>query len=86
VIVIDTNPFEWEHKDAPMRLNDALQHILTFMNAHLAGRHDNKLAVIASHVGIRYIPECLLLAFFIVKSALLVVLDRLVNSTLSLPL
>ncbi|KAG0051059.1 RNA polymerase II transcription factor B subunit 4 [Gryganskiella cystojenkinii] len=52
VIVIDTNPFEWEHKDAPMKLNDTLQHILTFMNAHLAGRHDNKLAVIASHVGV----------------------------------
>ncbi|GJJ75542.1 transcription initiation factor TFIIH subunit 3 [Entomortierella parvispora] len=52
VIVIDTNPFEWEHSSAPIKLNDALQHILTFMNAHLAGRHDNKLAVIASHVGV----------------------------------
>ncbi|KAF9187062.1 RNA polymerase II transcription factor B subunit 4 [Haplosporangium sp. Z 767] len=52
VIVIDTNPFEWEHPSAPLKLNEALQHILTFMNAHLAGRHDNKLAVIASHVGV----------------------------------
>ncbi|KAF9338154.1 RNA polymerase II transcription factor B subunit 4 [Podila minutissima] len=52
VIVIDTNPFEWEHASSPLRLNDALQHILAFMNAHLAGRHDNKLAVIASHVGV----------------------------------
>ncbi|CAO3571148.1 unnamed protein product [Mortierella alpina] len=52
VIVIDTNPFEWEHPSAPLKLNQALQHILAFMNAHLAGRHDNKLAVIASHVGV----------------------------------
>ncbi|KAG0020607.1 RNA polymerase II transcription factor B subunit 4 [Entomortierella chlamydospora] len=52
VIVIDTNPFEWEHPSAPLKLNEALQHILAFMNAHLAGRHDNKLAVIASHVGV----------------------------------
>lgn len=51
VIVIDTNPFEWEHPSAPLKLNEALQHILAFMNAHLAGRHDNRLAVIASHVG-----------------------------------
>jgi hypothetical protein len=54
VMVIDTNPFEWEHPSAPLKLNEALQHILAFMNAHLAGRHDNKLAVIASHVGVRY--------------------------------
>lgn len=53
-MVIDTNPFEWEHPSAPLKLNEALQHILAFMNAHLAGRHDNKLAVIASHVGVRY--------------------------------
>jgi transcription initiation factor TFIIH subunit 3 len=53
VIVIDTNPFEWEHPSAPLKLNEALQHILAFMNAHLAGRHDNRLAVIASHVGAR---------------------------------
>ncbi|KAG0233133.1 RNA polymerase II transcription factor B subunit 4 [Actinomortierella wolfii] len=52
VLVIDTNPFEWQHPSAPLKLNDALQHILIFMNAHLAGRHDNKLAVIASHVGV----------------------------------
>ncbi|KAG0209116.1 RNA polymerase II transcription factor B subunit 4 [Mortierella sp. GBA30] len=52
VIVIDTNPFEWEHPSAPLKLNEALQHMLAFMNAHLAGRHDNKLAVIASHVGV----------------------------------
>ncbi|KAK3826312.1 MAG: TFIIH subunit Tfb4/p34 [Linnemannia elongata] len=52
VMVIDTNPFEWEHPSAPLKLNEALQHILAFMNAHLAGRHDNKLAVIASHVGV----------------------------------
>ncbi|KAF9925186.1 RNA polymerase II transcription factor B subunit 4 [Linnemannia zychae] len=52
VMVIDTNPFEWEHPSAPLKLNEALQHILVFMNAHLAGRHDNKLAVIASHVGV----------------------------------
>ncbi|ORZ20888.1 TFIIH subunit Tfb4/p34 [Lobosporangium transversale] len=51
VIVIDINPFEWEHPSAPLSLNEALQHILAFMNAHLAGRHDNRLAVIASHVG-----------------------------------
>jgi len=53
VIVIDTNPFEWEHPTAPLKLSEALQHILAFMNAHLAGRHDNRLAVIASHVGVR---------------------------------
>lgn len=53
VIVIDTNPFEWEHPSAPLKLNEALKHILAFMNAHLAGRHDNRLAVIASHVGVR---------------------------------
>ncbi|KAG0263122.1 RNA polymerase II transcription factor B subunit 4 [Actinomortierella ambigua] len=52
VLVIDTNPFEWQHPSAPLKLNNALQHMLIFMNAHLAGRHDNKLAVIASHVGV----------------------------------
>ncbi|KAF9582598.1 RNA polymerase II transcription factor B subunit 4 [Lunasporangiospora selenospora] len=52
VIVIDTNPFEWEHRSAPLKLKEALRHILAFLNAHLAGRHDNKLAVIASHAGV----------------------------------
>lgn len=51
VIIIDTNPFVWSA--SPLPLTDALRQILLFINAHLALKHDNKLAVIASHVGVR---------------------------------
>ncbi|RUS26970.1 TFIIH subunit Tfb4/p34 [Jimgerdemannia flammicorona] len=50
VIIVDTNPFVWSA--APLPLNDALCQILLFINAHLSLKHDNKLAVIASHVGV----------------------------------
>jgi len=68
VIVIDTNPFEWEHPSAPLKLNEALKHILAFMNAHLAGRHDNRLAVIASHVGVRCVFKANMWKRFIERS------------------
>ncbi|KAG9297534.1 hypothetical protein G9A89_001474 [Geosiphon pyriformis] len=54
VLIIDTNPFIWAQSAAlhdGLSLDEALNQILIFINAHLAFKHDNKLAVIASHVG-----------------------------------
>lgn len=39
--------------DPPFSLDDALRQILIFINAHLALKHNNKVAAIASHVGHR---------------------------------
>ncbi|CAG8602365.1 10145_t:CDS:2, partial [Paraglomus occultum] len=55
VLIIDTNPFMWtKSAESPsgLSLDNALCQLLVFINAHLALKHDNKLAVIASHVGI----------------------------------
>ncbi|KAI8889870.1 transcription factor Tfb4, partial [Backusella circina FSU 941] len=54
VIIIDTNPFAWNESAnaaVPLSLDTALSQILTFINAHLALKHNNKVVVIASHVG-----------------------------------
>ncbi|CAG8519353.1 5586_t:CDS:2 [Paraglomus brasilianum] len=57
VLIIDTNPFMWtKSTESPsgLSLDNALCQLLVFINAHMALKHDNKLAVIASHVGISY--------------------------------
>ncbi|KAI8335990.1 TFIIH subunit Tfb4/p34 [Choanephora cucurbitarum] len=54
VLIIDTNPFAWNESgraDLPLTLDDALNQLLIFINAHLALKYNNKVAVIASHVG-----------------------------------
>ncbi|KAI8072188.1 TFIIH subunit Tfb4/p34 [Gilbertella persicaria] len=54
VIVLDTNPFAWNESSkaqVPLSLDNALNQILIFINAHLALKYNNKVAVIASHVG-----------------------------------
>ncbi|KAJ8660900.1 hypothetical protein O0I10_003545 [Lichtheimia ornata] len=54
LLIIDTNPFMWAESakaDPPFSLDDALRQILIFINAHLALKHNNKVAAIASHVG-----------------------------------
>ncbi|KAI7870043.1 TFIIH subunit Tfb4/p34 [Spinellus fusiger] len=54
VIIIDTSPFVWAESAkavVPLSLDDALRQILIFINAHLALKYNNKVTVIASHVG-----------------------------------
>ncbi|KAL0085917.1 TFIIH subunit Tfb4/p34 [Phycomyces blakesleeanus] len=54
VLIIDTNPFVWAESakaTVPLSLDDALRQILIFINAHLALKYNNKVTVIASHVG-----------------------------------
>ncbi|GAA5817587.1 hypothetical protein MFLAVUS_011135 [Mucor flavus] len=54
IIIIDTNPFAWEEcskSEIPLSLDNALSQILIFINAHLALKYNNKVVVIASHVG-----------------------------------
>ncbi|KAI9313810.1 TFIIH subunit Tfb4/p34 [Dichotomocladium elegans] len=54
VLIIDTNPFVWAESakaETPLSLDDALRQILIFINAHLALKHNNKVAAIASHLG-----------------------------------
>lgn len=56
VIIIDTNPFAWEESskaDTPLSLDTALNQLLVFVNAHLALKYNNKVAIIASHIGQR---------------------------------
>ncbi|KAJ3299146.1 RNA polymerase II transcription factor B subunit 4 [Borealophlyctis nickersoniae] len=52
-VIIDTNPVAWaraaERPDKPLHFTKALEQLLVFINAHLALRFDNQLAVIASH-------------------------------------
>ncbi|KAL1919080.1 uncharacterized protein VTP21DRAFT_2461 [Calcarisporiella thermophila] len=54
VLVIDTNPFIWHKLAQPptsLSIYDALHQLIIFLNAHLALKHDNLVAVIASHTG-----------------------------------
>lgn len=54
VAIIDTNPLAWQQSanaDIPLSLDDAVRQILLFFNAHIAFKHDNKIAAIASHIG-----------------------------------
>ncbi|KAI9208871.1 RNA polymerase II transcription factor B subunit 4 [Polychytrium aggregatum] len=52
-IVIDTNPYAWlklsRRATNPVQFTAVLEQILVFINAHLALKYDNLLAVIASH-------------------------------------
>ncbi|KAI8060941.1 TFIIH subunit Tfb4/p34 [Gongronella butleri] len=54
VLILDTNPFVWQqsaNSSTPFSLDEALQQILVFINAHLALKYDNQVVVIASHAG-----------------------------------
>ncbi|CAG8439008.1 18951_t:CDS:2 [Rhizophagus irregularis] len=53
VLIIDTNPLIWTKSAKSLSLKEALRHLLVFINAHLALKHDNEVAVIASHIGVR---------------------------------
>lgn len=52
-LILDLNPAQW-HRSAqttaehPLSLSDFLTQTLTFLNAHLAGKHENTLAVIGA--------------------------------------
>ncbi|CAG8492391.1 14785_t:CDS:2 [Cetraspora pellucida] len=50
VLIIDTNPLVWKQSVLPLK--EALRHLLVFINAHLALKHDNDVAIIASHIGV----------------------------------
>jgi hypothetical protein len=47
-VQLDLNPLAWHH--TPLALHDALDHILVFLNAHLALRDENQLAVYACSI------------------------------------
>ena len=54
VAIVDTNPLAWQQSATakiPLSLDDAIRQILIFFNAHMAFKHDNKVAAIASHIG-----------------------------------
>jgi hypothetical protein len=54
VAIVDTNPLAWQQSATakiPLSLDDAIRQILIFFNAHMALKHDNKVAAIASHIG-----------------------------------
>ncbi|RKP36386.1 RNA polymerase II transcription factor B subunit 4, partial [Dimargaris cristalligena] len=46
VVVLDVNPFTWQ--TAPISFDEALKQLLVFMNAYLALKHDNAMAIIAT--------------------------------------
>ncbi|RHZ76478.1 hypothetical protein Glove_197g60 [Diversispora epigaea] len=58
VLIIDTNQMNWTkvaNKQAMgncLTLQQILRQLLAFINAHLALKHDNEVAVIASHIGV----------------------------------
>lgn len=80
VLILDTNPFVWAESakaETPLSLDDALRQILIFINAHLALKYNNKIVVIASHVGHRQVKASYLfpvscrgsLSFFLIPAA-----------------
>jgi transcription initiation factor TFIIH subunit 3 len=54
VTIIDTNVLAWQQStnaEHPLSLDDAVRQILLFFNAHMAFKHDNRVAALASHIG-----------------------------------
>ncbi|KAK9766407.1 RNA polymerase II transcription factor B subunit 4 [Basidiobolus ranarum] len=54
VIILDTNPFSWsksEESATPLSFNTAQSHLLIFIHAYLSLKPDNRIAVVASHLG-----------------------------------
>jgi len=50
ILIIDTNPFIWsKYSNTDKSFTKVMEHLIVFINAYLACKHDNKLAVIASH-------------------------------------
>ncbi|KAJ3197484.1 RNA polymerase II transcription factor B subunit 4 [Irineochytrium annulatum] len=54
VVVIDVNPFVWamaaKDPQRPVHFGEVMEHLTIFINAHLALRFDNKLAIVVSTV------------------------------------
>ncbi|KAJ3188326.1 RNA polymerase II transcription factor B subunit 4 [Gaertneriomyces sp. JEL0708] len=52
-VIVDTNPLAWSQAAGdpqnPIEFTQVLEHLLIFINAHLALRSDNDIAIIASH-------------------------------------
>lgn len=61
-VVIDLTPSQW-HLSAegqplnvyPLTLNTFLSQLLAFLNAHIASKHENTLAVFGAFPGKRYV-------------------------------
>lgn len=50
ILIIDTNPFIWsKYSNTNKSFKHVMEHLIVFINAYLACKHDNKLGVIASH-------------------------------------
>jgi transcription initiation factor TFIIH subunit 3 len=50
IIVLDTNPISWMSLSPALDLSAVLTTLLIYINAHLAINHENRVAVLASHV------------------------------------
>ena len=48
VIILDTNPYQWAK--CPLKFSKALESITVFLNAYLALKPQNQLAIIATTV------------------------------------
>lgn len=59
-LILDLSPKQWhlsslESNDFPLSLDAFLPQVLTFVNAHLAGRHDNTVTVFGAFPGTRLV-------------------------------
>lgn len=55
-LVLDLSPTQWHLSSVaenPLSLNGFLAHLLTFLNSHIASKHENSLAVFAALPGKR---------------------------------
>ncbi|KAF4621238.1 hypothetical protein D9613_000421 [Agrocybe pediades] len=62
-VVLDLSPAHWQicaqHPQSPLDLSDFLSQLLAFLNAHIALKHENSLAVFAAFPGKRSIVPTL---------------------------
>lgn len=59
-LILDLSPKQWhlsslESNEFPLSLEAFLSQVLTFINAHLAGRHDNTVTVFGAFPGTRLV-------------------------------
>jgi len=59
-LILDLSPKQWhlsslESNEFPLSLDTFLSHVLTFINAHLAGRHDNNVTIFGAFPGTRLV-------------------------------
>lgn len=60
ILILDLAPKQWhlsslESNEHPLSLEDFLPQVLTFINAHLAGRHENTITVLGAFPGQRLV-------------------------------